>query len=346
LNPAAVGATVFASSLILSALTLTILRRYRVFDLPTPRSLHGGPTPRGGGIAPALAGLGFCSLSPGAFGSLRSGLVLAAGGFALLGLAEDLRGFPPLARLLSQIVIASIAGHFLLSGLGPSPLVSRWVALPVSVAFLVSYLNAFNFMDGINGISATQVLVAGVAWVAAGALTGISGLTLAGLVGASAAAGFLPFNFPRARMFLGDVGSYFFGGWLGATVVWAVAVGAPPEALMAPVAVYLADTGFTLSRRVVTGEKWLQPHKTHIYQQLVALGWSHAKVTLLVGATMVACSLLGLASALDSVRGSFALRALADLGICALLAAYLGAPRLVRNAGSFRSGNRAADAGA
>jgi len=186
------------------------------------------------------------------------------------------------------------------------------------------------------------VVDAGAAWVVTGALTDLDGLTQAGLVCASAAAGFLPFNFPRARMFLGDAGSYFLGGWLGATVVWAVARGAPPEALVAPLAVYLADTGFTLARRVARGEKWLQPHKTHIYQQLVALGWSHARVTLLVGAAMVACSLLGLAS----TGGSFASRAVADLGICALLTAYLAAPQLIRTAHGSRSGHRPADAGA
>ena len=115
-------------------------------------------------------------------------------------------------------------------------------------------------------------------------------LTLGGLTVAAAALAFAPFNFPRARMFLGDVGSYFLGGWLGALAVYGVAAGIPPEAVLAPLALYVTDAAATLLMRIVRHEPWLSPHKAHVFQRLVQLGWSHVRTTLLVAALMVVLS--------------------------------------------------------
>jgi UDP-N-acetylmuramyl pentapeptide phosphotransferase/UDP-N-acetylglucosamine-1-phosphate transferase len=141
---------------------------------------------------------------------------------------------------------------------------------------------------------------------------------------AAAAAGFLPYNFPRARLFIGDVGSYFIGGWQAALLVVGFRAGLPPEAVAAPLAIYLADTATTLARRVAAGHVWHQPHREHVYQRLIRQGWSHVRTTALVAAFVAACSIAG-AMTLDG----FAERVAADVVLAALLAAYVALPHLI-----------------
>lgn len=307
-------------SLLASGLALSVLRTLSVIDVPNERSLHRFPVPRGGGVGPAVAGVVTAAVSP-AFGALGPGLLAASAGFALLGLAEDLRGLAVGTRLILQFLLGAVA-MLLLSGGDPAP----WVFV-VGVFWIVGYVNAFNFMDGIDGISVVQAVVAGATWTRAGWSVGDAGFTAAGAVVALAALGFLPFNFPRARMFLGDVGSYFFGAWLAAGAVWGIRAGVAPEAVLAPLALYAADTGATLVRRVRRHEPWLRPHRDHAYQRLVAAGASHARVDLLVLVVMAGCSLLGLVS----LSGTAGTRLAAGAGIALLLAWYLATPRFVES---------------
>src|SRR5262249_3675175 len=118
------------------------------------------------------------------------------------------------------------------------------------LVWIVGYVNAFNFMDGINGISVAQIVAAGLAWGMVGAWEDQADLVGAsfGLVGAALA--FMPFNFPNARVFLGDVGSYFFGGWLAVLAVASLSWGLTVEMALAPLLLYACDTGVTLLRRI------------------------------------------------------------------------------------------------
>jgi UDP-N-acetylmuramyl pentapeptide phosphotransferase/UDP-N-acetylglucosamine-1-phosphate transferase len=136
---------------------------------------------------------------------------------------------------------------------------------------------------------------------------------------------FLPFNFPKAQVFLGDVGSYFIGAWLAALVILGLRAGIPPEAVLAPVALYLADTAVTIVRRARGAETWYLPRRSHAYQRLTQLGWSHTRTTGLVAAAMVSCSALGAVSLIDSI----AARLVADLALAAVLVAYLASPTLL-----------------
>jgi UDP-GlcNAc:undecaprenyl-phosphate GlcNAc-1-phosphate transferase len=307
-------------SVLATALAVHLLTGLSVLDLPNERSLHSSPVPRGGGIGPATAGLAAAAMSP-AIGALRPGLLVASAGFALLGMAEDLKGIPVLARLALQGVVGAVALILLLDG----SLGFRWQLL-LGVTWVVAFVNAFNFMDGINGISALQAIVAGLTWAWVGWISGEAPVTAAGMILVAVALGFLPFNFPRARVFLGDVGSYFFGGWIAAVAVWGALRGIPPEALVAPLALYLVDTGTTLAGRIRRGEPWLRPHRGHVYQRLVALGASHARVDLLVLLVMAGCSALGLVS----ITGSLPARLAADALAVLLLLWYLATPRLVQ----------------
>lgn len=302
----------------LCPLVLETLRRRALVDHPTHRSSHTSPTPRGGGVAPAIAGLAALALAA-PLGAFRLPLLVLTGGFGLIGLVEDLAGVPVLPRLALQAAVAGVGSFALLQG-GPV----WW--LPVAVLWVVAYTNAFNFMDGINGISAAQALSAGVVWFLVGSAERIEELIALGLIAGALALAYVPFNFPVARFFLGDVGSLFFGALLAATVLIGVQGGIAPEAMAAPLAPYLADTAATLLRRLRRGENLTTPHKEHAYQRLVAAGLSHVQVTLLVLALTLACGFLGLLTLNASLGG----RILADLGIVLLVIGYLWSPRMVR----------------
>jgi len=315
-----------ALTLALSPLLLRALRRLQLLDHPSRRSSHTVATPRGGGLAPACAATAMLSGVPVLDPAQRAGLAVVVVGFGAVGLLEDLRGVPPLPRLVLQLLAAALALPFLLADLTGPPGWQVAFALAVAV-WLVAYANAFNFMDGINGISGVEAVVAGLAWFAVGHAQGADALAAGGLLIAAAAAGFLPFNFPRPRCFLGDVGSYFFGSWSAALVVVGLRSGVPAEAAVAPVLLYLADTGTTLLRRVRRGEAWYLPHRDHVYQRLVRLGWSHARTTATVGGLTAGCALLGgLGAAADNPGG----HAAAGIGLALATAAYLALPRMVR----------------
>ncbi len=281
-------------------------------SLPEDRSLHSRPTPRGGGVAPAGAAIavGATAIAVSGFDRSSLALLVAGAGFAAVGLAEDLHGVAPLRRFGLQVVVA----------LGTAALLAPSVAIALAVAlWLVAYANAFNFMDGINGVSAAGVLVTCAAWAVAGSQAGSQLLMLGSAVLGGAALGFLPFNAPVARVFLGDVGSYFFGAAVAALAVVALAVGVPWLAVLGPLVILLADTGLTLVRRVIAGEPWHLPHKTHVYQRLVTSGWSHVRTTLVVAGCSAVCAALGLAGG-----------PLAAVVMASVAAAYvLGLPRLV-----------------
>jgi UDP-N-acetylmuramyl pentapeptide phosphotransferase/UDP-N-acetylglucosamine-1-phosphate transferase len=146
-------------------------------------------------------------------------------------------------------------------------------------------------------------------------------LVWGGLALAGASLGFLPYNFPQARLFLGDSGSYFIGGWQAALVIAGLRAGLPPEAVGAPLAIYLADTGTTLLKRIRAGDVWHQPHREHAYQRLIRQGWSHVRTTALVGLAVTICCVLG-----RMTIGSLSARAAADVLLAATVLAYLALP--------------------
>ena len=155
-----------------------------------------------------------------------------------------------------------------------------------------------------------------------------TGAIAAGAAVAAGALAFLPWNAVRARVFLGDAGSYGLGVALAVLAAYSVIRGIAPEAALAPLALYLADTGWTLQRRIRAGERFFEAHRTHTYQQLCDVGWSHQRVTMATSAVTATLCLLGAAS----LAGHPALRAGADLAGLALLAAYLRSPTLLGRA--------------
>jgi UDP-GlcNAc:undecaprenyl-phosphate GlcNAc-1-phosphate transferase len=304
--------------------TVSLLRRVAAIDTPNLRSSHTVPTPRGGG-APIAAGLLIVALLIHTAIALTFGAAVAI--FAMIGLADDLSGRSGMSagrRLLLQGAGGLAVGRVLASSIGlpPAPAVAAAVLVAIWIA---GFVNAFNFMDGVNGISGAHALLGGVAFACLGWWQPDRFLAAAGAAVAAGALAFLPWNARRARVFLGDVGSYGLGAALAMLAVYAVMRGIPPEAALGPLALYLADTAWTLQRRIRAREPWLEAHRTHAYQRLCDAGWSHQRVTAVTAGTTAAVSLLGAVS----LTGQPGLRAAADLTAIALLAGYLRSPALL-----------------
>ncbi|EIV93306.1 glycosyltransferase family 4 protein, partial [Frankia sp. QA3] len=312
------------------------MHRLAAIDEVTARSSHQAPTPRGGGIAVVLglfAGVLVTILTHGGADSPNLlPLIAAAALFGLIGLAEDLAGVTAMRRLAlhtaTSFVVAAMAVLGAVLG-DPAPSIPTVLLVTVvAPIWITGFVNVFNFMDGINGISAVTAALAGGAFAALGAAHDLPTVTAGGVLVAASALGFLPFNFPRARVFLGDVGSYALGSVLAVLTVQAVLAGIPPEPALAPTALYLADTSATLARRIHAGEQWYSPHRSHAYQRLTIAGWSHARVTGLVAATTALLVVLSLA-AFGPLPGRLA----ADTAAGLVLLAYLGVPRWVARRG-------------
>jgi UDP-GlcNAc:undecaprenyl-phosphate GlcNAc-1-phosphate transferase len=306
----------------LAPAVLALLRRGHVLDHATARSSHVGAVPRGGGVAPAAGALLALALAPSLDEEPLWAIAAAAAVFGILGLIEDVVGVRALYRLAIQFVAAGGVAVLLLATDSSPSLMGVALGI-VGIFWVVAFVNAFNFMDGIDGISVVQAVGAGVTWAIIGVHVESAPMAAGGAVVAGAALGFAPFNVPRARMFLGDVGSYFIGAWLASVAVLGLRGGVTPEAVLAPLALYVADTGTTLVRRAAQGQRWYLPHRDHAYQRLGDAGWSHIQTSALVGLCVAACGALGAVS----LTGSVATRVIADVVIVGVVGAYLLMPR-------------------
>ena len=314
--------------LVTEPLMIALLRRLAVIDVPGGRSSHSVPTPRGGGAPIAVGLLAAAGITRAANRDEVLAFLAAVGFFGALGMLDDLRGLPPSLRLRLQACGSAAVAVLLVAGLSlPSPL-RAMAALPLAL-WLAGFVNAFNFMDGVNGISGAHALVGGMAYACLGEWRQDTLMITGGLATAVAACAFLPWNAIRAWVFLGDVGSYALGAALAVLAACAIIQGIPVEAAAGPVALYLADTAWTLQRRIRRGERWLEAHRTHTYQRLCDAGLSHQEVTAATAAATVALCLLGTVSLL----GSTPTRITADLAGLVLLVAYLSSPKAVAHTG-------------
>jgi UDP-N-acetylmuramyl pentapeptide phosphotransferase/UDP-N-acetylglucosamine-1-phosphate transferase len=321
-TPAWSALVAFLLASMTAPIALAILRD-RVMDVPNERSSHDMPVPRGGGITVLLGvAVGYAvldSTSP----ELEVALVVAVF-LGIVGLAEDTRGLSIQIRFAAQFILGVLVALFILSrgDLGPWQIAAGTF---IGAIWLTGYTNAFNFMDGINGISGFQLIVVGGAWIAVGHLDQSSVLVGAGALTVGAAAGFLPWNFPHPRFFMGDVGSYFSGSWIAAVTIVALTSGVRTWPLLGAVAVYIADTSYTLVRRIAQGEELLRSHRSHVYQRLVSSGWSHAKTDWLFFLFSCGLTLAGFTAS----SGGLGQRLAAGFTGLALVAGYLALPELL-----------------
>ncbi len=258
----------------------------RLLDLPGGRRVHTRATPRGGGIGIALAmitvfaGLGFASPAPNA--SLWVCLAAGTALLAMMGLADDLRPLSPLAKFAVQLLAVAVM-LWPLQVLPAESLAGHWLLLLPAV---ILWVNIWNFMDGSHGLIAVQALLIALAVCLLPGQT--PALRLAALALAGACLGFLPFNLPEARLFLGDVGSHALAaaviGLLLASVHYRTL--SLPEALMLS-SVLLVDALSTLVRRLFAGKKLWRAHREHLYQFAVRRGFAPWRVCVAYGALTV-----------------------------------------------------------
>ena len=276
-----VALVAFALSCIVAALQARFARSL-LLDVPGTRSSHHLPTPTAGGIA-VLTGLAAGTLLlPPLAPDWWLALVLALA-LGIVGLADDMRALPVWPRLLVQFLAA---GLLLGTLLPPAAGLLQLLCAAMAVLALAWLVNAFNFMDGLDGFAATHALFMVLAAAMLLPESGHGAESRAVLAcGGAAIAGFLVWNLPPARLFMGDTGSLALGFLLAAAAVVTVHRGelslAAWSILWAPL---LVDTGLTLARRARRRERLHAAHRDHAYQRLARRWSSHGRVTLaLVG---------------------------------------------------------------
>jgi UDP-N-acetylmuramyl pentapeptide phosphotransferase/UDP-N-acetylglucosamine-1-phosphate transferase len=300
-----------------------LLRRAAVLDRPNERSLHAAPTPRGGGIA-VVGAILFAWLGLIVAGLVAPSLLAVVLGAALLAVVswrDDVGGLPPAVRLAAQcIAVSLVLGMLVLIGAETlsQGWLPRWLDLGVTALLWLWFVNLFNFMDGIDGIAASEAaaIAIGLVLFAAVGVGHDPRLAILSATIAAAAFGFLVWNWAPARIFLGDVGSVPLGFLLGFLLLGVAADGHWKIALILPL-YFLADATITLLRRLARGERVWQAHRQHFYQGAVQRGLGHATVVRRVIAADVA--LVGCGWAAENGWGVAALGAAAIVVLVLLL---------------------------
>jgi Fuc2NAc and GlcNAc transferase len=306
-------------SFVASYLLTGLIRRYalnnNLLDVPNTRSSHSIATPRGGGVAVVIVFLsimgGASFLDSLAYLNSVMGLILSGGLVAGIGFWDDHQSIPARWRFMAHFGAAAW-GLYCLGGLPPviffgSIVDLGWIGQVLGLFYLVWLLNLYNFMDGIDGLAGIEAITsccggALMTWLVAPDST----VWMQPVLLAAAVSGFLVWNFPPARIFMGDAGSGFLGitlalfsvqaAWVDSRLlwVWLILLG-----------VFIVDATVTLCRRVLRGEKFYEAHRSHAYQYASRSLGSHRHVTLVIFAINVFW-LLPVASlvALDKLDGA------------------------------------------
>lgn len=315
---------------------------FQVLDKPGPRSLHDLPKPRTGGLAiwlGVIAGWGLARAL--GWGVAENPYLI--GGWALMGavsLADDLRGLPALPRFVVHFLAAAMlipAGY----GLREMQFPGGWTLalgvaeIPLTLLLVTWLANLYNFMDGMDGFAGGMGAI-GFGWMAL--LAGLGGhpaLAHTAALIALGNLGFLAFNFPPARIFMGDAGAVPMGFAAGGLSLWGISAGAFP--FWIPVMIFspfIVDATVTLLSRLSRREKVWEAHRTHYYQRLVLLGWGHGKTVLAEYAVMAGA---GATAFVLSLWGNSRLEIAALAG---WIAFYGAAALAVRHAERKKSGRK------
>ncbi len=283
------------TAFVVAVIATGLMRQYalhrNLIDVPNLRSSHDSPTPRGGGVAIVFAFfvaallLTFLGLLD---AKLLGALLVGGSAMALVGFLDDRRNLRASVRfcvhLAAAVWVVALLGGISETALANWGLNGLWTGRLFAVLTLVWTTNLFNFMDGLDGIAGSEaVFVSGAGawlnWREGGA----PGLTAAMTCLGATCLGFLPWNWPPARIFMGDVGSGFLGFSLAVLGLAASQKGMLPIEIWAILgAAFLVDATVTLVRRLARGDRWFEAHRTHAYQNLARRLKAHLPVTILV----------------------------------------------------------------
>ncbi len=309
----------FFFSTLLSWLLTSRVRQYALkkdlLDIPNARSSHSVPTPRGGGLSIIIVLLLSAVASlflPNAPVPLLVSLVLATVAYAILGWQDDKHDLPASIRFLFQLLIATIFTAWLAwYGMPEFMLSIAGIAIILSSVLWIAWMaNLYNFMDGIDGISAVETIILGTTTSYWFAMSGAISIAIICIAVAGAALGFLRWNWSPAKIFMGDVGSLALGAFFAImAMIGSSSLDIPFSAFLILYAVYLADSGVTLLRRMIKRERWWQAHRCHFYQRAVQSGYSHAQVSLAVMVINLLLAVLASLVVVDILDANIALLA-------------------------------------
>lgn len=271
-----------------------------IMDIPNHRSLHQTPKPRTGGLAIFVAiTLGLILLR-----DFIDDKILSIFPYALfvIGIAfiDDVISISALLRLILQLVVAIVIvsnglmfNAFVLPGVDIT--LPAYLGSIISVFFIVWMVNLYNFMDGMDGFAAGMAVIGFATFALLGFLRGDIGFVLLNLIIVGASIGFLIFNLPPSKIFLGDVGSTLFGMLVAIITLWADVKGIFPAWIGIIVFLpFILDASVTLAKRIIQGEAVWKAHRSHYYQRLVLSGLGHKKTLLMEYIGMLACATLSI----------------------------------------------------
>ena len=311
-------ALTFAVACVVGLVVTPIIRHYayrlELLDMPGGRKVHQVPVPRLGGIAMTLAfaaGVGFAGLVASELGSaaflrlsLAPALLGGVGLLLLVGVVDDIRGMPPLAKLAGQVAVALLAA---VMGLRLDRLVFPWgavelgpLAIPLTVAWIVGVMNAVNLIDGLDGLAAAVALTVLGAFGLLAVVDGVDPTQpiIAATVGA--ALGFLAYNLHPATIIMGDTGSMFLGFMVAAIGISLTQDAVRPVAPWVPIialGVPLIDTAWAVVRRTARGEPFFVADRGHVHHQLLRRGLTQRDAMLTLTAVSAAFAIIAVAVA-------------------------------------------------
>ncbi len=274
---------VLATSFLLTGAILKLVIKNKILDYPGSRSLHDRPLPRGGGIAIAILVL-LCQLilwQQGYLYTMQFFAFFIGGSMVFVtGLLDDIRVVPTLIKGVSYF-IAALWGVSLLEAIQFNAINMDAFIILIWSVFIAWGVNLYNFMDGSDGLAGMQTFLAG------GVIAGIAytfnmdGIFYLMIVIAASLAGFLFYNLPPAKLFMGDSGSCFIGFMFGMTGCYSIQQELIPLSVwLILFSVFICDSGLTLLMRIISGKRWYRAHKEHAYQRLILMGHSHGQVLL------------------------------------------------------------------
>jgi Fuc2NAc and GlcNAc transferase len=287
-----------------SWLLILLTRRYvlsrGILDVPSERSSHSAPTPRGGGLGIVIVTV-LGALTAGAAGWISFPVVIALVGggsaVAVVGWLDDAKGLSPTIRLATHFGAAVWAlfwlGYFPSAQFGSTSPVAGVIAVIISLLALTWSISAYNFMDGIDALAGSEAVWVGAIGGVFALLTGHRDVAFIALLLSSASLGFLLWNLPPAKIFLGDVGSGFLGYSFAVLALFSERSGSLPAiAWLVLLGVFAFDSTVTLLRRLARREKWYVTHRESAYQRAAVHFGRHSPVTAIVIAVDVILAVL------------------------------------------------------
>ena len=272
-----------------------------IVDLPNERSLHDIPKPRSGGLAiitGIYSGYLLCYIINPTVNYPLAGLMLSVTLVAIISFADDVRGVPFLYRLIVHIICATFIIWYGLA-LYEIKLPGSTVPLGVvtstilSMLIIVWFINFYNFMDGMDGFASGMTIIGFTTMSFLGWMAGHDNFAIYSFIVAVANAGFLLFNYPPAKIFMGDVGSSSMGLLVIAFILWADIEDIFPfwigVIIFSP---FIVDSTVTLIKRILRGDKFWEAHKTHYYQRVVESGWGQIRTVNTEYSVMVICCIM------------------------------------------------------